>query len=138
MMKLTGTDVLKPGQIYSYNISLTETAGGAPKALQSLKLLEDDVRSTTPAEKRRLALGYAEGQLPSFALPPDKLTDLKIIHGSCRLQVGGLTGRRSHQRHVQRPESAHPSTPAGRRSDLRGRRQGHDAAGGNNVLWRAT
>ena len=47
--------------------------------------------STTPVEKRRLALGYAENQLPSFALPPDKLTDLKIIHGSCRLQVAGLT-----------------------------------------------
>ena len=29
--------------------------------------------------------------MPSFALPPDKLTDLKIIHGSCRLQVAGLT-----------------------------------------------
>ena len=90
-MKLTGADVLKPGQTYSYNISLTEKAGGAKSDLKSLNLLKDNVLSTTPVEKRRLALGYAENQLPSFALPPDKLTDLKIIHGSCRLQVAGLT-----------------------------------------------
>ena len=91
MLKLTGADVLKPGQTYSYNISLTEKTGGAKNDLKSLNLLKDNVLSTTPVEKRRLALGYAENQLPSFALPPDKLTDLKIIHGSCRLQVAGLT-----------------------------------------------
>ena len=91
MMKLTGADVLKPGQAYSYNISLTEKTGGARSDLKSLNLLKDNVLSTTPVEKRRLALGYAENQLPSFALPPVELTDLKIIHGSCRLQVAGLT-----------------------------------------------
>jgi hypothetical protein len=91
MMKLTGADVLKPGQAYSYNISLTEKTGGTKNDLNSLNLLKDNILSTTPVEKRRLALGYAESQLPSFALPPDKLTDLKIIHGSCRLQVAGLT-----------------------------------------------
>ena len=90
-MKLTGADILKPGQAYSYNISLTEKVGAAKNDLKSLNLLKDNVLSTTPVEKRRLALGYAENQLPSFALPPDQLTDLKIIHGSCRLQVAGLT-----------------------------------------------
>ena len=91
IMKLTGIDVLKPGQLYSYNLSLTEKTGGAKHDLKSLGLLQDNVLSTTPPEKRRLALGYALNQLPSFALPPDKLTDLKIIHGSCRIQVSGLT-----------------------------------------------
>lgn len=91
MMKLTGPDLLVPGQVYSYNITLTEKTGGAKSDLRSLNLLKDDVLSTTPPEKRRLALGYAEDQLPSFALPPERLTDLKIVHGSCRLQVAGLT-----------------------------------------------
>lgn len=91
MMKLTGDDVLKSGQLYSYNISFTEKVGGAKNDLKSLGLLQDNVLSTTPAEKRRLALGYALDQLPSFALPSDKLTDLKIIHGSCRIQVSGLS-----------------------------------------------
>lgn len=91
MIKLTGADVLKPGQIYSYNISLSEKTGSAKHDLKSLNLLKDDVLSTTPVEKRRLALGYALDQLPSFALPPDKLTDLKIVHGSCRIQVSGLS-----------------------------------------------
>jgi hypothetical protein len=90
MMKLAGSDLLKPGQLYSYNISLTDKSG-AKSDLKSLGLLMDDLLSSTPIEKRRLALGYEESQLPSFSLPPDKLTDLKIIHGSCRVQVAGLT-----------------------------------------------
>jgi len=90
MMKLTGTDVLKPGQLYSYTLNFTEKVGGAKSDLKSLGLLQDNLLSTTPLEKRRLALGYAQNQLPGFSLPPDKLTDLKIIHGSCRIQVNGL------------------------------------------------
>ena len=90
MMKLADADLLKTGQLYSYNISLTDKSG-AKNDLKSLGLLKDDLLSTTPIEKRRLALGYEENQLPSFSLPPDKLTDLKIIHGSCRIQVAGLT-----------------------------------------------
>ena len=50
MMKLTGADVLKPGQLYSYNISLTEKTGGAKHDLKSLGLLQDNVLSTTPPE----------------------------------------------------------------------------------------
>ena len=30
------------------------------------------------------ALGYEEGELPGFALPPAQLTDLRLLHGSCR------------------------------------------------------
>jgi len=33
-------------------------------------------------------LGYREGSLPGFALPPDDLNDLRIIHGSCRKPHG--------------------------------------------------
>ena len=91
MMKLTGADALKPGQLYSYNISLTDKATNLKEDLASLGLLKDDLLSSTPVEKRRLALGYEPDRLPSFSLPPDKLTDLKIIHGSCRIQVAGLT-----------------------------------------------
>ena len=90
MMKLSGADVLRPGQIYSYDISLTDRTNKTDD-LKSLGLLKDDLLSTTPIQRKRLALGYAENQLPSFSLSPEKITDLKIIHGSCRILVAGLT-----------------------------------------------
>ena len=91
VIKLVGVDALKPGQLYSYDVALTEKATNQKHDLKSLGLLKDDLLSTTPVEKRKLALGYAENQLPSFALSPDKITDLRIIHGSCRIQTAGLT-----------------------------------------------
>ena len=75
-----------PGQIYSYNLTITPD-GGAPQTLASLGLLTtvtgvelDDELLTRP----HLALGYANGMLPSFVLPPTQLTDLRLLHGSCR------------------------------------------------------
>jgi hypothetical protein len=75
-----------PGQIYSYNLTITPN-GESPQTLASLGLLT----TVTGVEhddkvllKPHLALGYANGMLPSFALPPAHLTDLKLLHGSCR------------------------------------------------------
>jgi len=75
-----------PGQIYSYNLTITPN-GGAPKTLASLGLLTDVTgveQNETLTTKPHLALGYVNGMLPSFALPPEQLTDLKLLHGSCR------------------------------------------------------
>lgn len=48
--------------------------------LKSLGLLDNN----PIAGKPNLALGYDPGFLPSFELPPSELTDLRILHGSCR------------------------------------------------------
>ncbi len=81
---------LIPGQVYSYN--LVFTVGGSTQDLNSLKLLTDDTSETHP----HLALGYFPNNLPSFAMPPVSLQQLKIMQGSCRKAHGGgldaLTG----------------------------------------------
>jgi hypothetical protein len=76
-----------PGHVYSYNLTITPDANPVPKTLASLGLLTDrqgvengESVTTMP----HLALGYANGMLPSFALPPAQLTDLQLLHGSCR------------------------------------------------------
>ena len=88
---------LTPGVNYSYNLALGSfvvrgdelTSNGAvlkaaevtPSAdLKSERLLEDG----TLAGHAHLALGYEPGELPGFALRPAQLTDLRILHGSCR------------------------------------------------------
>jgi len=77
--------VFKPGVIYSYD--LTIVAGGNTHTLASLGLLKNiPTANGGPAgsERPHLALGYKEDFLPSFALPPEKLEDLRIVYGSCR------------------------------------------------------
>jgi hypothetical protein len=73
---------LTPGVVYSYNVSIN--AGGVSKDLNGLSLLED--KSTEP---KHLAMGYLPNQLPSFAMPPVSLQDLKIVQASCRKAHGG-------------------------------------------------
>ena len=78
-----------PGHIYSYNLTLTdESDSNRQKTFSSLGLLADRQGVVTPdgklTTKPHLALGYQAGQLPSFVLPPAQLTDLKLLHGSCR------------------------------------------------------
>ncbi len=48
--------------------------------LNSEGLLSDPPLNGRP----NLPLGYDVGELPGFALPPPTLTDLRILHGSCR------------------------------------------------------
>jgi hypothetical protein len=69
---------LLPGQIYSYDLLLQ--TGQNSNNLSSCKLLQDGVIGGHP----HLALGYEPGILPSFSLPPVELTDLHLVHGSCR------------------------------------------------------
>jgi hypothetical protein len=79
VLKLPADKALKPDQVYSYNLKLTDSSG-ATHDLKSLGLLKN-----APINgKSNISLGYAENQLPSFALPPSQLTDLCVAHGSCR------------------------------------------------------
>lgn len=87
------TQPLTPEKNYSYNLGLgpfdaaagngarLDPANITPSAdLRSLGLLDDQ-----PVNGRRNEpLGYRIGELPSFALPPAELTDLRLLHASCR------------------------------------------------------
>lgn len=68
---------LIPERNYSYNLVFTAVDG--THDLQTLGYLKDQT-----APKPRLALGYGDNVLPSFALPPRQLKDLRLLHGSCR------------------------------------------------------
>jgi hypothetical protein len=75
----------KPNVVYSYD--LTIVVGADTHTLASLGLLKNiPTANGGPAgsERPHFALGYIEDFLPSFALPPDKLEDLRIVYGSCR------------------------------------------------------
>ena len=72
---------LLPGRLYSYNLKLTPSEDPSQRAdLKSTGLLKNGLVNGKP----HLALGYDEDILPSFAMPPDDITKLHLIHGSCR------------------------------------------------------
>lgn len=76
---------LEPGTVYSYDLAIVE--GSNTHTLASLGLLKTGpTPNGGPAELARphLALGYIDDFLPSFALPPAKLEDLRLLYGSCR------------------------------------------------------
>jgi hypothetical protein len=74
----TSPKKLLPGRSYSYDLSIT--AGTQTHKLKTLGLLQTGALDG----KRVEALGYDDLKLPSFALPPEELTDLRIVFGSCR------------------------------------------------------
>jgi hypothetical protein len=81
--------LLLPDQIFSYNVTIT--ASGGTHDLKSLGLLRDNVFDAEGkpvasglAGHLHLALGYGEGDLPSFATAPPELTELRLVHYSCR------------------------------------------------------
>ena len=84
-----GSDkTLEPGVVYSYDVAIT--VGAVTHTLESLGLLAStpSANGGSPELARpHLALGYADGFLPSFALPPARLDDLRIVYGSCRRPV---------------------------------------------------
>ena len=83
--KLPPETPLVPHLLYSYNITLENQSG--THDLKSLGLL----RTGEIEGKPNLAIGYATGFLPSFALPPMEITDLRLLHGSCRLLTRNVT-----------------------------------------------
>jgi len=80
--------ILKPNVIYSYDLTIVD--GANTHTFASLGLLKNiPTANGGPAgsERPHLALGYTDDFLPSFAMPPDKLEDLRIIYGSCRRPI---------------------------------------------------
>ena len=67
---------LKPGQIYAYDLSFGSEEQNLTQALTA-KLFP------------HATVSYFEHQLPTFALPPNDLNDLRLAHGSCRKLHGG-------------------------------------------------
>ncbi|WP_045224495.1 hypothetical protein [Methyloterricola oryzae] len=79
---------LQPGRNYAYDLAIKTQGNPQPQTLNSLGLLEDKPFNwDDPASfaSAHLALGYGQGQLPSFALPPKDLDQLRLVYGSCRL-----------------------------------------------------
>lgn len=77
--KLPAANALLPNRTYSYNVLLFGDTGNQ-EDLKSLKLLQTGEVNGHP----HLAMGYEPGFLPTFQLTPLELTDLRIVHASCR------------------------------------------------------
>ena len=91
---------LTSAQNYSYNLafgSFVTLSASDPATSQAAVLDPTTINPTADLKSEKLlsdqtiagvflhkALGYDEGELPGFALPPDQLTDLRLLHGSCR------------------------------------------------------
>jgi len=67
---------LEPGQIYAYDLSFGSAEQNLAQAL-------------TAEHFPQVTVSYFEHQLPTFALPPADLNDLRLAHGSCRKLHGG-------------------------------------------------
>jgi hypothetical protein len=67
---------LEPGQIYAYDLSF----GSEEQNL---------VQALTGGHFPHVTVSYFEHQLPTFALPPEDLNNLRLAHGSCRKLHGG-------------------------------------------------
>ncbi|MFB2968443.1 PhoD-like phosphatase [Aerosakkonema sp. BLCC-F183] len=75
--KSVNGEYLQPGQIYAYNMDFACRNWYLAKALCSEASFND------------VTISYFEHQLPTFAMPPDDLNFLRIVHGSCRKPHGG-------------------------------------------------
>lgn len=87
--------LLQGGKIYAYNIYFN---GDRNSTCQSTSSILEDKVNPNPKNRPSLiddlqnsiyCLSYFDHQLPTFALPPDNLDQLKVIHGSCRKPHGG-------------------------------------------------
>jgi hypothetical protein len=95
-LALQGAKILLPGTRYSYDVSVASaptatSAGSGPLSLLALDLLHDQgtVDANAPSHRGQVdTIGYADGQLPSFVTVPEQLTDLVLVHASCRLPHG--------------------------------------------------
>ncbi len=74
---------LLPNLIYSYNIRFTDTNTSELRDLKSMGLLADQTNPVT-SKFSNMAIGFSEGQFPSFSLCPTNLEDIVLVHGSCR------------------------------------------------------
>ena len=68
--------LLEPGQIYAYDLDFGDRTQTLNDALNA--------RDVFPL----ITVSYLDHNLPTFAMPPDDLNHLRIVHGSCRKAHG--------------------------------------------------
>lgn len=85
-LRLPSNKTLVPERLYSYDVEITPLSQTTKQTLKSLGLLANDPPNANPDGNnvKHLALGFQPDLLPCVVLPPNKLTDLRIVHGSCR------------------------------------------------------
>ena len=86
-LEILAPELLLPAHIHSYNLTISTAA--VTHDLKSLGLLRANMfdRSGEPITEGghlHASLGYGTGNLPSFAMPPPELTELRLLHYSCR------------------------------------------------------
>jgi hypothetical protein len=82
-LSLAEANALTPGQQYAYNVFFHETDDGSGAFVS---LAQHDFHLLTLDNEYRI--GFAHEHLPGFVVPPSDLTQLKIVHGSCRKPHG--------------------------------------------------
>ena len=68
---------LSAGHVYEYDVSFSDNDG------HSGDLSSENLRTASSG------VVYVDGGLPGFALPPAAITDVNLVHGSCRKVHGG-------------------------------------------------
>ncbi|MBD1886858.1 PhoD-like phosphatase [Microcoleus vaginatus] len=86
-------NVLTSGQIYAYDIKFAGSSESPSGVAVAENEKENLISCLWPAAPDLSALGrdtisYFAHQLPTFALPPNDLNYLRIVHGSCRKPHG--------------------------------------------------
>jgi hypothetical protein len=84
---------LQPGQIYAYDLDFGECVRVATPQEYSASADKSVCNLITALNSENFLTGviisYFDHQLPTFAMPPDDLNHLQIVHGSCRKIHGG-------------------------------------------------
>ena len=77
---------LESGRVYAYDLMFSPDAATDPLDTDrsAKSLASPGLAMTGSLLDGTLALGFAPGRLPSFALPPAELRDLGLVHASCR------------------------------------------------------
>jgi hypothetical protein len=73
---------LKNDTLYSYDIQLREPSETSANGMQALELLKKHSANGVTLHE---PLGYEDGMLPGFHLPPSNINNLKLLETSCRL-----------------------------------------------------
>ncbi len=86
-------NLLTSGQIYAYDVEFASRPepSGVPEVENHRENLISCLWPATPdvSHLGPQTISYFDHQLPTFALPPDDLNYLRIVHGSCRKPHGG-------------------------------------------------
>jgi hypothetical protein len=86
LVMIESAGLFTPGQIFSYNLLFYDDADRV-ESLITLQQKDQAGELKTLLEAPHL-LGFKAGQLPSFIVPPLKLEQVRIAHGSCRKPHG--------------------------------------------------